>query len=202
MLYFAFRGINPGKIANEILSARYSWVLLSLVFAMLAYLSRAYRWNMIIEPLGYKPSFRNTFYAMMTGYLANFAFPRLGEITRCASLSKKENIPADKLIGTVIVERVIDLLCLFILLVYLLLMKFDTFGHFLNKSVLMPLKDKMTSTLGFSWILWLVSGLLMIAVILLYYLVFRESLNKVKSFYKFKNIIKGILDGLKTIYLM
>lgn len=202
LLFFAFKGIDLGNLFNEIKEANYLWILLSLCFSALALFSRAHRWNMIIAPLGYKPSYWSTFNAMMTGYLANFAFPRIGEITRCATLAKKENIPADKLLGTVIVERIIDLVTLLILLFMLLILKFDTFGHFLNNSVYVPLKDKVAGVLGFSWIIWVFAAIFLIVTGLLYFLIFRESLNKLKGFNKFKKIVKGILDGLKTVYKM
>lgn len=202
LLYFAFKGINLENIFIEIKNAKYSWILLSLLFAVIALFSRAHRWNLIIEPLGYKPSYWNTFYAMMTGYLANFIFPRIGEITRCASLTKTEKIPVDKLIGTVIVERIVDLASLFTLLIFLLVMKFDTFGNFLHNNIYLSFREKITNLLGFSWIIWIIIVGLIITFILLYFLVFRESLSKIKSFNKMKNILKGIADGLKTVYKM
>ena len=116
LLYFAFRGINLNELLIGLKSANYSWVFLSLIFAFLGFLIRAYRWNLLIEPLGYNPSLRNTFYAVAIGYLANFALPRLGEITRCGTLNKTENTPFDALLGTVFVERVIDVISLFLLI--------------------------------------------------------------------------------------
>lgn len=202
LLFFAFRGINPQLLWNDIKTARYGWILLSLIFAFLAYLLRAWRWMLIIEPIGYKPSFFNTFHAMMTGYLANFALPRIGEITRCASLAKKENIPVDKLVGTVIVERVIDLLSLFILLVLLLILKFDTFGNFISNSILIPIRDKLSEYLIFSWIIWIILLIIITLIFILYYLYFRETLGKFNAFNKFKNIVKGIISGLKSVYKM
>jgi len=202
LLFFAFRGIDAQVLWNNLKSAEYSWIFLSLLFALLAYFIRAWRWMLIIEPLGYKPSFSHTFNAMMTGYLANFALPRIGEITRCASLAKKENIPADKLLGTVIVERVIDLLSLFILLVLLLLLKFDTFGNFINNSIFIPITNKLADHLGFSWIIWAILFLSVASVFILYYLYFRETLGEFKAFNKFKNIVKGIIAGLKSVYKM
>ncbi len=138
----------------------------------------------------------------MTGYLANFALPRIGEITRCASLGKKEKIPVDKLLGTVILERIIDLLSLFILLIFLLIIKFEIFGNFIKNNIFIPIKEKVTSTLGFHWIIWMVVLLFLIGLFLLYYTYYREILRKFKVFNKFKNIIKGILEGIKSIYRM
>ena len=109
LLYFAFKGVALDELANIIRDANFWWVGLSLVFLSLSFLSRARRWVLLIEPLNYKPSLKNTFYSLMVGYLANFALPRLGEVTRCVTLGKKEKIPVDSLFGTVIIERFIDL---------------------------------------------------------------------------------------------
>jgi uncharacterized protein (TIRG00374 family) len=201
LMYFAFKGISFEKIIQELKTVNYWWVLLSLFIAFLAHLARAYRWNIIIEPLNFKPRFKNTFYSLMVGYLANFAFPRIGEITRCAFLSKKEKIPVDKLIGTVIVERAVDILTLLILLILLLFLRLNTFGSFLGKSVFVPLSEKISNTFSFSWFIWIAIAGTFIGLILLY-LVFREQLAKIAMVNKVKNMVKGVLEGLKTVYLM
>lgn len=199
MLYFAFRGISFESLMEDFKNARYSWVFLSLGFAFIAYVSRAIRWNLIIEPLGYHPNLKNTFFSMMVGYLANFAFPRIGEITRCATLGRKEKIPVDKLVGTVIVERVVDFLSLLVLLAILIIFRFETFGQFFRENVFVPLGNKITRTLDFSYIIWIVVGAIFI-ISLVSYIVFREQLSRVKIISKGKDIIKGIIEGLKTVY--
>jgi glycosyltransferase 2 family protein len=201
LLYFAFKGIDLEKLISDFKSVRYSWILLSLSFASIAYLCRAYRWKLIIEPLNYFPSFRSTFYSLMVGYLANFAFPRIGEVTRCVSLSKKEKIPVDKLLGTVIIERAVDLLSLGILLILLLIIRLDTFGSFIGNNVLKPLYDKILETLAFSKIIWVLILVLIVSGIASYY-IFKEQLSSVRVVVKLKNLIKGVIDGLKTIYKM
>lgn len=201
LLYFAFKGISFEKILQDLKSVNYGFVLLSLLFALLAYIARAWRWNIIIEPLNHHPHLSSTFYSLMVGYLANFAFPRIGEITRCASLSKKEKIPVDKLIGTVIAERAVDLLSLFILLLLLLLLRIDTFGSFLGKNVFLPLSEKISESLDFSWFIWIVIGGTFVVLILLYF-VFREQLARIAMVNKIKNMVKGVLTGLKTVYKM
>jgi len=201
LLYFAFKGISLERIGQDLKSVNYGWVLLSLLFAFGAYMARAYRWNIIIEPLNYRPTFLHTLYSLMVGYLANFAFPRIGEITRCASLAKKEKIPVDKLIGTVIVERAVDLLSLIALLILLLLLRLETFGSFLGNAVFIPLSEKMSSTLSFSWFIWIVIAGTFLGFILLYF-IFREQLAKIVVVNKVKNLVKGVLSGLKTVYQM
>ena len=201
LLYFAFNGIKLESLVNDFKSVKYSWVFLSLFLAFISYLIRAYRWNLIIEPLNYHPPFSSTFYSLMTGYLANFAFPRIGEVTRCVSLSKKEKIPVDKLLGTVIVERIIDLLSLIFLLLLLLLIKIETFGSFLGNNVLKPLYDKILETLAFSPVIWILLLAILISGIASYF-IFREFLSSIKAVIKVKKVIRGVIDGLKTIYQM
>ena len=201
LLYFAFKDMDFQNLMQDFKSANYSWVLLSLVFALIAYISRAIRWNLIIEPLGYKPLFSNTFYSLMIGYLANFAFPRLGEVTRCASLAKKENIPVDKLIGTVIVERAVDLLTLFILLLILIIFRFETFGGFFNENIFIPLGIKISSTFSFSKFFW-IGAILIMGIFISAYLIFRDELSEIGIVIKLKGLIKGVIEGLKTVYKM
>lgn len=90
----------------------YFWVGVSLVIGIFSHLSRAARWNLLIEPLGARPRFSNTFMAVMTGYLMNLVIPRMGEISRCGVLAKYEKISFVQLIGTVVTERIIDVLIL------------------------------------------------------------------------------------------
>ncbi len=201
LLYLAFRGMSFESLTNDLRHARYSWVMLSLFFALLAYISRAIRWRLIIEPLGYKPGLRNTFFSLMVGYLANFAFPRIGEITRCATLSKKEKIPVNRLIGTVIVERTIDLLSLLIILVVLVILRFDTFGTFFRENVFVPLGDKISSTFNFTWMVWIIVALGLSALLILY-VVFRSRLAELNIVARIKNMALGVVEGLKTIYKM
>lgn len=201
LLYFAFRGIALGELVNTIRGAKFGWIGLSLVFATLSFLSRARRWMLLIEPLGFRPAYWNTYHALMVGYLSNYALPRLGEVTRCVMLGKREKIPVDSLIGTVIIERVIDLAMLLLIMLFLLVKWVDKFGTFFGEQVFDPLKQRMNAALGgmlFFWIL--VIGTLAILAILLY--IFRKRLSKFGFVKKIGQFIRGILDGLKTIYRM
>lgn len=85
------------------------WVLLSVCLGILSHLSRAYRWKYLLEPLGYRPRFANSFMAVMGGYLANLGVPRSGEVLRAATISTYEKVPFDKAFGTIVSERIADL---------------------------------------------------------------------------------------------
>ena len=139
LLVFAFKGIDLKNTIHEIKEANLFLVVLSVVLAIVALVLRAYRWNILIEPLGFKPKLSNTFHSLMVGYLANLALPRLGEVTRCGSLTKAEKIPFDELFGTVIVERLVDVICLFIAIMLTAIVEYERLGNFLFQNLYVPL---------------------------------------------------------------
>ena len=105
----------------------FSWVILSILFGLIAIVSRGLRWLILLDSLGYKSKKSNSVYSVAVGYLSNIVIPRSGEITRCTSLNQKENIPLNKLLGTVILERIIDLIILILLLGIGFIIKFNVF---------------------------------------------------------------------------
>ena len=198
LLWFAFSNVNFTRLAADLKEADYSWLLLSVLFGFFAFLSRARRWVLLINPLGYQPSLLNSFYSLMTGYLANLALPRIGEITRCVALGKKEKIPVDKLIGTVVVERTIDFLSLLIIMISLIITSSDQISLFLKESILVPIQQKLFRMFGFTWIVWVILFLLLIVFVLLV-IRYKERLRRIRFFEKIFNLAKGVIDGLKTI---
>ncbi len=201
LLYLAFRGVALDKLAATLRGVNFWWIGFSLFFACISFFSRARRWMLLIEPLGFKPSFRNTYHALMIGYLSNYALPRLGEVTRCVTLGKREKIPVDSLFGTVIVERVIDLVMLLLIMVVLLFSWMDKFGAFFGQQVYDPLMQKITGALGGKVTFWLIVAGIMILVILLLYL-FRKRLGRFVLVRKIRDILKGVSQGLKTVFRM
>lgn len=106
-------------------TARY-WLFVPVFFILtLSHLLRALRWKILMQPLGYSPTLLNTFFAVMVGYLANLAVPRLGEILKCTILAQYEKVPAEKLVGTIVAERAFDLVCLVLLFVMAILFQFE-----------------------------------------------------------------------------
>jgi len=198
---FAFRGVAFKELASILSKVNFWWIALSLVFAGLSFLSRARRWMLLIQPLGYNPTFSHTYHSLMVGYLSNYALPRLGELTRCVTLGKREKIPVDALFGTVIIERATDMLMLMLILIVLLFSWMDKFGAFFRDQVLHPLQQKFTNLFGGTWVFWLMVGGGLLLIILLIYL-FRKSLSRIALVRRLKSILKGILDGLRTIFRM
>lgn len=197
LLYFAFKDINLDKLIEAIINADYFWIVMSLVCALVALICRSARWNILIEPLGYKPSLLNSFYSLNLGYVANMAFPRIGEVTRCGVLGKAEKIPVDSLFGTVIVERVIDFICLLIFVIVVFFSKISFFGNFFITEVFKPLINKIQNST--SLIIILLVGILVTLVVT--YL-FRKKLFQNKLFIKVISLIKGLIEGLKSVFKM
>ena len=112
----------------------YFWIVISLLLGLLSHISRTIRWNLMIEPLDHKPRMLNTFLAVMVGYLMNLALPRMGEISRCGVIARYEKIPFTKLVGTVVLERLIDVLMLLILLLVVVITQFGKVLEFLNNN--------------------------------------------------------------------
>ncbi len=140
LMVYAFRGQDLDGLIEDLRKAEYKWVLASLAACFLAHIIRAFRWRMMIATLGHgTPSMLNTSYAVMIGYMANVAFPRMGEVSRCGVINKTDNIPIVKLIGTVIVERMVDLLMLAIVLALGIMLQFDFISDFLYQNVLIKL---------------------------------------------------------------
>lgn len=200
-LFIVFRDIPLETLMSGLRSARYEWVFLSLSFATLAFISRALRWVLLIEPLGYNPSVKNTFYALMTGYLANFILPRIGELTRCASLNRTDRIPADTLLGTVIIDRIADLLVLLLLALSVFFLKIDLFGNFLYGYIIRPLFAGISSLLRTSPLLLLVAAVALILLLLLYRL-FTGQPGKHRASRKIAGVLERVADGMKSVLRM
>lgn len=145
LLWFAFKGQDPNKLIEDLRQANYFWVVIALVVMFASHWLRALRWNMMIEPLGHRPKTINTFSAVIIGYMANMAFPRMGEVSRCGVLVKTDKIPLNSLIGTVLVERLIDLISLALILVLSILLQFNLIIGFLNTYLFNPLIEKLTA---------------------------------------------------------
>ena len=197
LLFYAFKGMDVKKIMHEILNANMFWVAVSGVISIIAFVVRAHRWNLLIEPMGYSPSLKNTTYAVMVGYLANFFIPRLGEVTRCGALSKTESIPFNKLFGTVIVERIIDVLSLLLCIILAAVLEHKRLGNFFTENIFDPAISKFqklgNSPLLVATIIILALGLIVAA---LYFI--KKSKSK-EGDSMISKLIKGFIDGLRSV---
>lgn len=174
----------------------YWWVVLSLFLGLLSHISRTIRWKIALEPLGENPKTSNTFIAIMASYFMNLLLPRMGEFVRCGLLSKYEKIPFTKLFGTVITERIVDVLMLFVLLILTAFFDMDkliAFGS-QNPEVISKIKAILQSPILWSVIIFCIVGL----VIYLRFMSKKGGKNKIISFFdEFTQGIKSVLSMKK-----
>ncbi|MGI4873968.1 MAG: lysylphosphatidylglycerol synthase transmembrane domain-containing protein [Janthinobacterium lividum] len=132
LMWYALRGQDLSRVGDAIRSAHYFWLIVSLFISVLGYFSRAYRWQMQLDASQTPAPFWKVYHAMMVGYLANLVLPRAGEVIRCSVLRRTAGVPVQVGIGTVVTERIIDLIVLAGLLTATLALDFNTFWNFAN----------------------------------------------------------------------
>jgi len=193
-LFFIFLTVNATSkeewelIYTNIKNADYRFLFLSIFFGILSHLSRAYRWKFMLEPLGYKPRFINTVLSVLIGYIANLGIPRSGEILRATTLSSYEKIPFEKTFGTIIAERLVDMIILISLILLALSLQFELIWSFLIKK-----QVSMTKLLY-----WFFGGL--IPVIYIIRFLFKQ--EKYPLIVKIKKILKGLVEGILSLKKM
>ncbi len=180
-------------------SVNYYWVLLSVLSGILSHLIRANRWRRLLAPMNYRPSLKNMFLATMVGYFANLAIPRLGEVSRCGILLKTDKIPISKSFGTIIAERVFDLIIFILIFIATVFIEHKRIGNYLNTNIYPKLSEKFAVFTEYNFI-FILFGIIVIIVVL--YLIFRKYLNENILFSKIKEIIKGFWHGLKSLFLI
>ncbi|MCJ8166815.1 flippase-like domain-containing protein [Pontibacter sp. E15-1] len=197
LMWYALKELDFEKMWAEFLRADYAWVLVSLVMGVLAYVSRAIRWQMQIRPTGYRPSLRHTYNAMMIGYVANLVLPRAGEVVRCSVLRRTDGVPVNTGFGTVIAERMIDGVMLLLAIGIAFLLEFGRVQEFL----LRLFSDKYNSLEhGMSslyWLFWVLLG--SVAVVLFFGLRYLSRLRKNAYFRKTMAFVRGMLKGVFSI---
>jgi uncharacterized protein (TIRG00374 family) len=197
LIYLIVRGITPEDWANikiAAIKANYFWVVLAMAVSGVSHWLRALRWKMLIEPTGKAPKISNTFFSVMIGYMANYApLPRLGEVYRCALLSRYEKIPFVAMLGTVIVERVIDTLLLGVLFFVMLFVSFSQVYPYIKAKSSTFIHDKL-SHLEHSNLLLIGIVVVILAVIVYIYIKKKDAIWGFAGKY-----IKSFGDGLKSV---
>jgi glycosyltransferase 2 family protein len=176
------------------------YILLVPVFFILSlsHISRAIRWKILMASMGYKPKLSNTFAAVMVGYLANFAFPRLGEVLKCTILGRYEKVPPDKLVGTILVERAVDLISFGIIIIISLLTQAKVVGTYAKQAFdkYFLSGDKTAVVIKFA----VMGGIMLVMYLLLRYIF--KKYHHIALVDKVKGILKGIAEGLLSVKKM
>ncbi|HYG40497.1 MAG TPA: lysylphosphatidylglycerol synthase transmembrane domain-containing protein [Cytophagales bacterium] len=197
LLWFLFQQIDPREILNRVQNANPLYIFISFILLIISHVSRAIRWKILIDPLGYRPSVLNSFLALMSGYFLNSLVPRLGEVTRCAVLQRTEKIPVTVSFGTVITERLVDLLMLMLLFVFTFILEFERLSDYF----LGIFQEKFQNTeSAYKFVIGFVSvALLILFSSVLIYRIWKEKLHQNKIFNKIFSFGKSIVDGMLSI---
>lgn len=185
------------QIAVSFSNANYFWVVVSVLFGMLSHVSRAYRWKFTLEPLGYKTSFTNNFLTVMIGYVANIILPRLGEVWRCVMLSRYEKLSFEKVFGTVVAERVADMLVLMLIIAVVVVMQLSRLQAAITELVANYLAQNSLSDLVVK--LGMIGIVLLLAAVVSWRIVTRSNhplMGKVRG------LVTGLVDGILSIIKM
>lgn len=183
------------QIKHSLQQARYLLFIPVFVLLIFSHYLRALRWKILMEPLGYRPSTFNVFNVVMIGYLANLALPRLGEVLKCTILARYEKTGPDKLIGTIVAERAVDLVCLLSIFVLTILVQIDTVGSYalgLFQKAAAGSNARMSGG-KVAMILLLLAG------ILLLFFLFLRRFRHHKLVMRIMGVVKGIWTGLISI---
>lgn len=197
LLWLSFRKLDLTQVWSDIENASYIWVLYSLVAVLLSHIVRSLRWNMLINSMGYKTRLWTTFYSLMIGYMANTAVPRMGEFARCGVLSKKEKIPFNALFGTVISERLLDMLMLLLIIFFVIFFQINLVGEYVSNTF-SPILQNLSNNV---WVIVLVAGGILVLFVVTIWLLYRyrASIKKLSFYGRIRLFLDGLWDGIKTV---
>lgn len=183
------------EFVQSLAHANYWLILPVFVILTLSHIFRSLRWRILMQPMGYAPSFINTFFAVMIGYLANLAVPRLGEVLKCTILAKYEKVPAEKLVGTIVAERAFDVISLGIIFIIAFISQFQIVGEYANQIYDQLLKNK-SGQVSSNKVITVIGILILIFIVLKFWLKKFAHLSIVIAI---KKIIRGIWEGVTSI---
>ena len=170
------------------------WIVFPVFIILgLSHFLRALRWRLIMEPLGYQPSIANTYFAVLIGYLANLAIPRLGEVLKCTILAKYEKVPAEKIVGTIVAERAFDVLSLGIVFLLALGLQFNVIEAGWNQLKNQTATPLINSNEG-NWKMYLYIGIGILLLVLFFIL--RKRIPTIVA--SIKKILSGIWEGVMS----
>ncbi|MCT7903699.1 Uncharacterised protein family (UPF0104) [Candidatus Ornithobacterium hominis] len=188
LIWFAFRGIDLERIKLSFVNANLWWIFISVALGIGAYWLRSERWKILLEPINPNISSKDSFIAICMNYFGNLIIPRSGELARCTSLYSITKTPVDQSFGTVITERVIDILCFGVIFLFTLFFNFDLVINLFKQ---ISFQERLNSTPSWS----ILVGIFFIIFIFL----FLKKIKKLSFYSKFEKILQGILLGLKSI---
>lgn len=186
LVWYSLSKISVEELITYFKNANYSYIVLGLFFGLLSHLSRAYRWKFMVEPLGYTLRFPNSVMAVFATYLVNYTIPRAGEITRATILTNYEGVPFEKGFGTIVAERMADMVVMMGIIAITLFLEFEFIYQFFAERF-NPLKITIS-----------ILGLIIIGI--LFFIFVKRSASKLAL--KIRSFVGGLVEGILSIFKM
>ena len=186
LVWYSLSKISFKELLQYFKEADYFYIVLGLLFGLLSHLSRAYRWIFMIEPMGYSLRMSNSVMAVFAAYLVNYTIPRAGEIVRGTIISNYEGVPFEKGFGTIVAERIADLLVMMLIIMITLILEFEFIYEFFSARF-----HPLNIILG-------ITVLLVLAILMLTFI--KRSTSKFAT--KIKSFVTGLIEGATTIFKM
>ena len=190
IIYYQYTTLTPEeleKIKISFIKADYFYIYLSLFIALFGFWSRAYRWKFALQHLGYHTKFHNDFFTVCVSYLVNLTIPRSGEISRAALLKKYENVPFDKGFGTIVAERIVDMLIVLLFIAVGFVSQFDKIYQFL-----------IEKGVQFETLIWFsIAGFILFVLFVLIWIYAEWNI-----ILKLKQKLSGLIEGMQSILKM
>lgn len=193
LLWYVFKDIDLAAMWQQFKQADYQWVWLAGLSTVIAGWSRAYRWSMMLEPLGYKPSIFRMTLAVFVGYFANIFIPRAGEVARCGTLQRTDGVPLDKSFGTVVAERIIDVISLLVLILINFVLEFNRLKDLFSDLFADKLKDPS------KLIILGLGGVLVLVIVIYLFRKNREKIAQLPLYQKVSGFVIGLWSGFTSI---
>lgn len=198
LLWFAFKGVKWSDFVEGIQDCNFVWVGISMIASLGAFVVRGARWRLIMLPLNPKIKTREAYDGVAIGYLTNFALPRAGELARCGVIARTGKTSFEAALGSVVLERAIDMLSLILIVVTTLIFRWEVFGNFFRDQIWQP----MTSSLSFN-LIWILLALILITILIIILIrKNRKQLSQNKFYKKVADMFKGLIGGIKSGFKM
>lgn len=179
------------QIWDSLKQTNYLWFILAIAISLLSHYVRALRWRLMSETFSCKVSRTNSFLAVMSGYLTNLAVPRLGEVVRCTMLKQSDNIPIEKSLGTIVTERIIDMILFALLLLTTIVIQKDLLFNYIEKNFNLNIDNLIQL---------FIIGIVVVVIVVALFFAFKRKIQHNKTYNKTKDLIKGFLEGIKSIF--
>jgi glycosyltransferase 2 family protein len=202
LIWFSLRGLTVAEGDTDSYQSKWDfllgtwkgahkgWLLIMAVIVMISHIIRAERWKMLIAPTGYQVKLTSSFLSLMVGYLVNLVIPRGGEVSRCYNLYKLDKIPVEISFGTVVVERVVDVLCLLLLIALSFIIESEKLFAFIET---LPIGTDQSSRI--KTIVLLLAVLVILGAVFIWIV---KKNNRLNSF--MKRTWLGFREGLLTVF--